>query len=628
MSDIVTLYVLDKFKKKLADLESTVREAGPEGPKGSKGDKGDKGDKGAQGPKGADGAQGPKGADGSEGPEGPKGDTGTSVTDAYLAADGDIVFVLDNGTEVSVEIPLLTTEDGQMILYSQTGGGGGGGGGGTDADLDKYVLRPTDKQEGKWQVYRELDDGTREWTPVTTELVETNPAITFNIGGRFNPSQDELDNLTTQLKVNRFLWEHIQQLDLDKSGIEVGPNPPTPVPGEELADGTFWFDNTEEVMQLFLWHEASNAWIPVAPPTTLEARVRQGEITQEAIIAQIQDSLAEQARIKDSLDATASDLSDKISKQGENILSPDSAWIIRQRNLAGNNRTFMNIHDGEMSLYNVAYPGNPSHAANQQYVDDVAGASLPRTAGDHSVHQAYRIKSTVNDGSNWTFIKIDNDEMGLYHLQEPGEPHHAATRSYVDDKVDSIEIPETNLDGYATQEYVDNQVGSIEPGMQQYNLWKFVGETVDAEQLKDGEFTIRTETGGNPKLKIYMARKDAAGRFWYAGSSSGEWSHDLGAQMVTISDSDGEVRKGGKMTSANFNVSTNKYCRLYCEYYKSNYGLNTNRYYSINVPGLLPLFHYSPDYQNNGMSRSAFAVEDKTEEDESVQIGCPMEGEE
>jgi hypothetical protein len=570
MSDIVTLYVLDKFKKKLADLENTVREAGPEGPKGPKGDKGDKGDKGAQGPKGADGAQGPKGADGAEGPEGPKGDTGTSVTDAYLAADGDIVFVLDNGTEVSVEMPLLTTEDGQMILYSQTGGGGGGGGGGgTDADLDKYVLRPTDKQGGKWQVYRELDDGTREWTPVTTDLVETNPAITFNIGGRFNPAQDELDNLTTQLKVNRFLWEHIQQLDLDKSGIEVGPNPPTPVPGEELADGTFWFDNTEEVMQLFLWHEASDAWIPVAPPTTLEARVRQGEITQEAIIAQIQDSLAEQARIKDSLDATSSDLSDKISKEGENVLVPDRQWIIRQKNLAGNNRTFINIHDGEMSLYNVAYPGNPSHVANQQYVDD----------------------------------KFDAIEFP--------------------------EVPEVDLSGYATQEYVDNQVGSIEPGMQQYNLWKFVGETVEAEQLNDGEFTIRTETGGNPKLKIYMARRDIAGRFWYAGSSSGEWSHDLGAQMVTISDSDGEVRKGGKMTSANFNVSTNKYCRLYLEYYKSNYGLNSNRYYTINAPGLLPLFHYSPDYQNNGMSRSAFSTpEEKTEETEAVQIGCPMEGEE
>ena len=64
------------------------------------------------------------------------------------------------------------------------------------------------------------------------------------------------------------------------------------------------------------------------------------------------------------------------------------------------------------------------------------------------------------------------------------------------------------------------------------------------------------------------------------------------------------VRVKSKMTSANFNVSTNKYCRLSLEYYKSNYGLNTNRYYSINVPGLLPAFHYSPDYQNNGMSRS------------------------
>ena len=43
------------------------------------------------------------------------------------------------------------------------------------------------------------------------------------------------------------------------------------------------------------------------------------------------------------------------------------------------------------------------------------------------------------------------------------------------------------------------------------------GRELEAEQLKDGEFTIRTETGGNPKLKIYMARKDIAGRFWYAG---------------------------------------------------------------------------------------------------------------
>ena len=42
--------------------------------------------------------------------------------------------------------------------------------------------------------------------------------------------------------------------------------------------------------------------MPVAPPATLESRVRQGEITQEAIIAQIQESLEEQERIRGSID--------------------------------------------------------------------------------------------------------------------------------------------------------------------------------------------------------------------------------------------------------------------------------------------------------------------------------------
>ena len=59
----------------------------------------------------------------------------------------------------------------------------------------------------------------------------------------------------------------------------------------------FWFDNSEEVMQLFIWHKDSDAWIPVAPPTTLEGRVSQGEDTQKAIIAQINESLQVQADI-------------------------------------------------------------------------------------------------------------------------------------------------------------------------------------------------------------------------------------------------------------------------------------------------------------------------------------------
>ena len=58
----------------------------------------------------------------------------------------------------------------------------------------------------------------------------------------------------------------------------------------------FWFDNSEDVMQLYIWHTDSDAWIPVAPPTTLEGRVATGEATQAAIIAQIQESLQVEQR--------------------------------------------------------------------------------------------------------------------------------------------------------------------------------------------------------------------------------------------------------------------------------------------------------------------------------------------
>ena len=52
----------------------------------------------------------------------------------------------------------------------------------------------------------------------------------------------------------------------------------------------FWFDNSEDVMQLFIWHKDSDAWIPVAPPTTLEGRVSAGEATQAAMLSALKSS--------------------------------------------------------------------------------------------------------------------------------------------------------------------------------------------------------------------------------------------------------------------------------------------------------------------------------------------------
>ena len=98
--------------------------------------------------------------------------------------------------------------------------------------------------------------------------------------------------------MNRFIWEKIQELDVKAGGVVISEDPP-----DDPDNGMFWFDNSEDVMQLFIWHTDSDAWIPVAPPTTLEGRVSTGEATQAAIIAQIQESLVEQEQIKNKVAA-------------------------------------------------------------------------------------------------------------------------------------------------------------------------------------------------------------------------------------------------------------------------------------------------------------------------------------
>ena len=67
---------------------------------------------------------------------------------------------------------------------------------------------------------------------------------------------------------------------------------------------------------------------------------------------------------------------DRMTKQGTQTVSSDH-WKIIQPNQNSNNRTFVDIYDGSMNLYNVADPtdGADGWAANKKYVDDkVAGS--------------------------------------------------------------------------------------------------------------------------------------------------------------------------------------------------------------------------------------------------------------
>ena len=50
----------------------------------------------------------------------------------------------------------------------------------------------------------------------------------------------------------------------------------------------------------------------------------------------------------------------------------------------------------------------------------------------------WRLKSK-DSGNNYSYIKIENDRLGLFHLQDPTNRVHAAHMGYVDDEIEKVE---------------------------------------------------------------------------------------------------------------------------------------------------------------------------------------------
>ena len=175
-NELTTLVLLEKFKQRLAKIEARGSTDGKDGAQGPKGDTGPAGKQGPKGPVGPQGPKGPEGPKGAEGTEGADGESGVGIVDVYASADGDLVFVMSDESEVSVQMPLSTDENGQTIMYSQ--GGGSGGEGGTTG-------------------------------PITTSMVATEPGVMFrDAKGRFKAVT--VPDLKNQLEVNRWLLEQIE----------------------------------------------------------------------------------------------------------------------------------------------------------------------------------------------------------------------------------------------------------------------------------------------------------------------------------------------------------------------------------------------------------------------------------
>ena len=267
-----------------------------------------------------------------------------------------------------------------------------------------------------------------------------------------------------------------------------------------VSNGDLWFDNTADTMQLFLWHEESGAWLPVAPPTTLEGRVEAGEATQQAIIAQIQESLVEQSKLQNKVNALEGVLGEhsfiftttnKNPRPGEFALldgglnstnSIDTADyialsdvdangkgvnldrvvendVIRMGSIEGGSAE-LRVTDATGGLYKfdrlsgdlnrlsemphdfvLLSSFDPAGLATIEYVDAQDATKMSKSGEQMLAEGTWRIKQPKSDGSKATFININDNVMHLYHVAYPESATHAANMQYVDDQIAAIPAP-------------------------------------------------------------------------------------------------------------------------------------------------------------------------------------------
>jgi len=194
---------------------------------------------------------------------------------------------------------------------------------------------------------------------------------------------------------------------------------------------------------------------------------------------------------------------------------------------------------------------------------DMSNCLLKNSSND--VTTGFRIK-----GDSGTYVSTSGNELALYHLKEPADTHHAATKGYVDAQTAALESSAIKLD-----------------------LWTY--SAGEASALTDGQFTVREEANGI--FKVYMAQKNAQGSYYHpALSSTDQYYHEFvsGDQKgppMSITSKTSKCTHFAMPTKVYFNNGTSKYTRLECKYHRTNYSLTAGDKYMLNIPGLMnPVF--------------------------------------
>ena len=280
---------------------------------------------------------------------------------------------------------------------------------------------------------------------------------------------------------------------------------------------------------------------------------------------------------------------DKMSKQGTQTINSDH-WKIIQPNQDGNNRSFIDIYDGSMNLYNVADPtdGADGWAANKKYVQshvDEKIAAIPdvdlseyykKTGGTitgsiainrgEKPHPQFKITpnaGTTNFATN--IYSLGDGDMRFRTSHTDNEEDHVGSHIVLHANGGSPEtkiynVVQTGDTGAVPKSYVDEKVASAGGGVPVGSIMMWINAIAPSGwlKLKGGSFDINAY----PLLHAYLQQSDGyvSGKLpdWrghYPGQIGDHLNGDVG---IKLPQQTAKPSGGSPHSSSSFNNGENK----------------------------------------------------------------------
>ena len=444
-----------------------------------------------------------------------------------------------------------------------------------------------------------LRDGENVRAVLTTDMVETNPELIFrNAKGQFTSVGPGITELTNQLKVNRYLYDRMVE-----RGVTIDVVPP-----DIYAEGTFWFCNSESSMQLFVYHDESDAWIPVAPPATIADRVAKGEETQSGLVEAVGELETKVTALEGAVgehslifnpDRTTPRAGEFVTKDGANqVVNTLSAAaiihiapedrnggaiaidritegdVMRLSDISGVTaevRIKDNLGGGAYAMeklfgdldrlseypydFNLFSSFDPQGLATIDYVDEQDDKKLDKSGGiiDGALHfqrgskDFPQLRITPNDGTNYgtSIYAMHDAELRLRSSHTDNEVDHVGSHIIISANEGA---PSTKIYHVPepTQSHMAASKGYVD---QQISSGIFTQlwkycEGKDRSELKAREFTVNFVDGDKDKIEIYIYPY-LNGR-WWAPAINTNYTHQIGEAYCTISDWQGACAVGFK----------------------------------------------------------------------------------